>query len=176
MSGRSTGASSITTVLRGSRSASAARTWLAVSGSPGPGGSGAAGARAERLLKDGGAELLDELDERRPRRRVVGSGADDERGSLGGGEEGGECGDRARVRPGRAQDRAAGGRGLALLVGGLSPVAHRDDHERRPAPCGRGVVGALDRGGHVVRGGRRLDRDRIRAREAVQAPGEEGLV
>ena len=257
MSGRSTGASSITTAFRGRRSASAARTWLAVSCSPAAGGAGAAGAArgsgggslslrdgggqlpdhgrdrgehaqlrraavhlvrvvaddgdpraglgesprdetglperrsaddehrvvggelgpkpgavggehslvggvvlrkacpcAECLLEDGRAELLGELDERRPRRRVVRAGADDERRPLGGAEERGERVHRFGVGTGRAQHRAAGGGGLALLVGGLAPVAHRHDHESRSPARRGGVVGALDRGRHVVRGGR----------------------
>ena len=131
---------------------------------------------AERLLEDGRAELLGELDERRPCRRVVRAGADDERRPLGGGEEGGEGIHRLGIGAARAQHRASRGGGLALLVGGLAPVAHRHDHEGGSPARRGGVVGALDRGRHVVRGGRGLDRHGVRARQPVQPPGQERLV
>jgi hypothetical protein len=134
------------------------------------------GAGAERLLEDGRAQLLDELHERRPRIGVVGAGAHDERRPTGARKERGERVDGHRVGRGRSQHGAARGRGLAVLVRRLEPVAHRNDHERRAASRGGRVVGALDRSGHVLRGGRGLDRDRVLARQAVQPAGEERLV
>ena len=65
--------------------------------------------------------------------------------------------------------------GLALLVGRLLPVAHRHDHQGRPAAGGGRVVGALDRGRDVLGLGGRLDGHGIRPREAVEPAGEEGL-
>ncbi len=131
---------------------------------------------AEGLLEDGRAEALGQVDERGPGLRVVRTRADDDRRRPRFAEK-----VRERVhglRPGRrrAQNRAVRRRRLPLLVRRFLPVAHRHDHERRPAPRRRRVVGALDRCRHVLCLRRLLDRDRVLAGQPGQPPGEERLV
>ncbi len=63
------------------------------------------------------------------------------------------------------------------LVGGLGPVAHGDDHQRRTLGRHGLVVGAGDRAGHVLRTDGQLRPHRILAGEPLQgSPREEGLV
>ena len=133
-----------------------------------------AGAGAERLLEHRSGQPFGKGGERRPRLLVCGAGARDDRRRSGSVEKGGELGDRCLVGGPRAQDSAGGGV-LALVVGLLEPVVHRDDDERRAARgCGL-VPGAVDRARHVLRPHRLLGPHRVLAREPLQAPGEEGL-
>ncbi len=129
---------------------------------------GEPGARSERLLEDGCDEALGEVDERRPRLGIVRTGADDERGRAGAGEEVHERVDGFRPGSRRAKHRAGGRCRLALLVRRLFPVAHGDDHERGAASCDGPVAGAFDRGRNVLGLRGLLDGHRVVAPE----PGE----
>ena len=135
---------------------------------PGPG--------TERLLPNWRVEPLRELDERVPRSLPIRPGADDEGGALCGVEQRHEGVDGGGIGGRGAQD-GAGGRGLVTLVRRrCEPVVHRHDDERRPPPRRRRVPRAVDRAGQLLRPDRLLDRDRIRSREPLEAPGEERLV
>ena len=135
-----------------------------------------AGAASERLLEDGSHEPLCQLDERRPGLRVVGTRTDDQRRRLRLREEARERVDSLGVDGGAAQDGPERGRRLALLVGGLVPVVHRHDHERRTALRLCGMERPLDRGRNVLGPGGLVDADGILTGEAGQLPGEERLV
>ncbi len=111
--------------------------------------------------------------------QVAGSsapGADHERGRRGVREERGERLDRLAIDGRRPQHRPERRGRLALLVRGLGPVVHRDDHERRAAGERCSVVGALERGRDVLRACGLLDAHRVGAGEPLEAAGEERLV
>ena len=127
-----------------------------------------AGLAAERLLEDRAGEPLGQRGERAP----AGAGA---------GHDGGRPGLREQVRErlhgarvgGRRAQQPLGPEDLVRLGGGLEPVVHRHDHDRRAA-AGLGlVVGAHDRARHVLGAGGLVAPHRVLAGEPVQAAGQE---
>ena len=109
-----------------------------------------AGAGAERLLEHRSGQPFGEGDERRPRLLVRGAGPRDDRRRSGSFEKRGELGDRCLVSGPHAQDTTGGGV-LALVVGLLEPVVHRNDHESRAARGRSLVPGSVDRARNVLR-------------------------
>ena len=129
-------------------------------------------APGERLLPDRAAQPFGQRDHRVPVPFV--RGADHERRRVGTGEQLRELGDLHGVHRVRAQDlrRRPGGE----LVGGLEPVAHRHDQERRPLRSLGLVVGAGDRAGHVLTAVRNVPPDRILAGDTLErSSGQERL-
>ena len=134
-----------------------------------------AGARPERLLPDRARQALGELDQGLPGGRVVGAGADHERGRLGLREQVGQLRDGGRLgRAGVDQPRRRGQ--LVRLARRGEPVVHRHDHERRPAARARLVPGPRQGARHVLRPHRLAHPDRVVAGQAAQPPREERLL
>ena len=130
---------------------------------------------AERLLPHGCTDPLGDLDERRPRRCLVGAGADDDSRTLCPGEHRRKSVDRLGGGRSRSHDRACR-RTVCGISGGLGPVVHRGDDDGG-APSGRRfVVRTADGAGKVLRADRLVDPDRVVARQALEPPGEERLV
>ena len=138
-----------------------------VLGEPGP--------RAERLLPDRAAELLRQLHQRRPR---VPESAPAPTTSAGERDSStipasSATASGAAARPATDPHRR---RRLAVRLGGLEPVVHRHDHERRPRSQPRLVPRPRHRRRHVLRARRLLDRHRVVPGQSLQPPGEERLV
>ena len=132
------------------------------------------GAGPERFLPHRRREPLRQRHQCVPRGGLVGTRPDDERRPVGRDDELRELGDVAGSHGARTDDPCRGRPHLVVTDLGR-PVVHRHDHERRPSPCLRFVVGAGDRARHVLRSHRLVDPDRVLTREAVQPAGEEGL-
>ena len=131
------------------------------------------GASAERLLPDRAAQSFRQPDECGPGVGVGSSRAGDDRWRLGAFDQRRQLGDRLLVgclRPERPLRRSGLG-----VAGGLEPVVHRDDDERRPSACHCFVPGAVDRPGNVPRQERQIDADGIVARQVLEPPREKGL-
>ena len=126
-------------------------------------------------MNTGHDEVLGEGHQRVPALLGVGAGADHEGGRLGVVEPRGELLDRLGGR-GAGVQQALGADDLVGLGRRRVPVVHRHDDERGAARGRGGVVGAHERARDVLRAHGLVDRDRVLARQAVQAAGEEGLL
>ena len=132
-------------------------------------------AGAEGLGPHRARQVLGQRHEGRPALGGVGAGADHERGRLRLLEQRGELVDGLGRGGARAQQALGAGHLVGLGRGGV-PVVHRHDDQRGAASADRRVVGAHERPGHVLGAGGLLDRNGVLAGQALQAPGEEGLL
>ena len=134
-----------------------------------------AGARAESLLPDRAGQPLRQLDEGRPRVRLVRARADHQHRRARLLDQVGQLGDRRGLGCARVQHAPRRG-DLVRLAGRGEPVVHRHDHDRRAARGAGLVPRARERARHVLRAGGLIDPDRVLARQPTQPAGEERLL